>query len=441
MRDEGKVLGRRSGWRPFEVSVAILLRMLRFGRACVAKGFCGGLMTLGASLPAAAQQVAPQAIVTGTVTGRVICSDTNGPARFAAVTLRPVIQGKGVTIKTEDGRTEEHETVKLVPTGLDGSFTIAGVKPGNYYVMAEKLGYRSPNQITGEEMSRPTEQVARTMAALLTPVSVAAYRTSTVEVRLLRGAAIDGVARFDDGAPDGAAQVQLWRRNEKKEWERYGKGVFVGSTGNTSTDDAGHFRFSGLPGGEYLVNVQLELSTMIVDRVISGEGQGTYSNSDYSLSVYAPSSARRKDAKVVKIGDQEERGAVDIEVPLSKMHPVNGWLAVEQSGRRVNAGRVALVYADDGTELASTEVRGEDEAFHLNFVPEGEYTLKVTKARDVTRTEVSNGPPGTVPPTHTEEKTVRSYGDATQPLVVVNDVTGLAVSVPAAKAAVTGAAQ
>ncbi len=136
---------------------------------------------------------------------------------------------------------------------------------------------------------------------------------------------------------------------------------------------------------------------------------------------------------MIKVGDQEERNGVEIEVPLAKMHPVNGWLALEQGGRRVNAGRVALVYADDGTELASTEARGEDEAFHLNFVPEGEYTLKVTKARDITRTEVSNGP-GVVPPTHTDEKVVRTYGDASQPLVVVNDVSGLMVNVPAAKA-------
>ncbi len=124
----------------------------------------------------------------------------------------------------------------------------------------------------------------------------------------------------------------------------------------------------------------------------------------------------------------------------SKMHPVSGWLAVEQGGRRVNAGRVALVYADDGTEVASADVRSEDEAFHLNFVPEGEYTLKVTKARDVTRTEVPNGPPGTVPPTHTDEKTVRTYGDASQPLVVVNEVSGLVVGVPPMKAS-TAAAQ
>ena len=395
----------------------------------------------GLGLAAAGQQVGSAVTAaTGTVTGRVVCSDTNGPARFAAVTLQPIVPGKSVTVKTEDGRTEEHETVKLVPTGLDGSFSITNVKPGNYYVIAEKLGYRSPNQITREEMNHPTEQVTRTMAALLTPVSVAANRTSTVEVRLLRGAAIDGTVRFDDGAPDGAAQVRLWRRDEKKEWTQYGKGMFVGSTGSTSTDDAGRFRFSGLPGGEYLVSVQLELSTIIVDRTINGEGEGTSWSSDYSLAVYAPSAARKKEAKVIKVGDQEERNGVEIEVPLSKMHPVNGWLALEQGGRRVNAGRVALVYADDGTELASTQVRGEDEAFHLNFVPEGEYTVKVTGARDVTRTEIPNGPPGTVPPTRTDEKTVRTYGDASQPLVVVNDVTGLVVSVPAAKSA-TAAAQ
>ena len=431
--DGGTVRQRRSCGR-LAVGVAILLRMRT--RVRIAIGMMAGFVGCG-GLVAVAQ--AGGSAATGTVTGRVVCSDTNGPARFASVTLRPIVPGKGVAVKLGDGHTEEHETVKLVPTGLDGSFTLTDVKPGDYYVMAEKLGYRSPNQITREQMSHPTEEVTRTMAALLTPVSVAANRTSTVEVRLLRGAAIDGVVRFDDGAPDGAAQVRLWRRDEKKEWKQYGTGVFVGSTGNAATDDAGHFRFSGLPGGEYLVSVQLELSTMVIDRAIGGESEGMYTNSEYSLTVYAPGAMRKKEATVVKVGDQEEKNGLEIEIPLSKMHPINGWLAVEQSGRRVNAGHVALVYADDGSELASTDVRGEDEAFHMNFVPEGEYTLKVTKARDVTRTEISNGP-GVVGPTHTDEKVVRTYGDASQPLVVVNDVSGLVVSVPAVKA-VTNAAQ
>ncbi len=255
------------GWQ----GMAILLGMR--ARVRVARWMLAAFASGGMGLGAASQQVG-SAAATGTVTGRVVCSDTNGPARFASVTLRPIIPSKGVTVKLEDGHTEEHETVKLVPTGLNGSFTITGVKPGNYYVMAEKLGYRSPSQITREEMSHPTEQVTRTMATLLAPVSVAANRTSTVEVRLLRGAVIDGTVRFDDGAPDGAAQVHLWRRDEKKEWTPYGKGLLIGSTANASTDDAGHFRFSGLPGGEYLVSVQLELSTIIVDRSITGEVGG-----------------------------------------------------------------------------------------------------------------------------------------------------------------------
>ena len=82
----------------------------------------------------------------------------------------------------------------------------------------------------------------------------------------------------------------------------------------------------------------------------------------------------------------------------------------------------------------SAEISGEDDAFHLMFVPEGEYTVKVTKAADVTREEISNGP-GSLPPTHTETKTVRSFGDVSQPLKVESEVSGLLLSVPPAKAA------
>lgn len=104
----------------------------------------------------------PLPVVTGSVTGRVICSDTNGPARFANVILQPVVGPKPVLTEKQGGGTEQHETMKIVQTGLDGSFSISKVRPG---VIAEKAGYRSSLEISREEMDHPSEQVAKKMAA------------------------------------------------------------------------------------------------------------------------------------------------------------------------------------------------------------------------------------------------------------------------------------
>ena len=70
----------------------------------------------------------------------------------------------------------------------------------------------------------------------------------------------------------------------------------------------------------------------------------------------------------------------------------------------------------------------EDSTFHFDFVPEGEYTLAVSDARDVRREEV-NTPSGGMPFLHTKDTTIREYGNTNQPLVVQSEVTGLAVLV------------
>ena len=375
-------------------------------------------------------------LATGTVTGRVVCSDTNLPARFASVVLQPVV---GAVKAEKKDSPAEPQMVKIVQTGLDGSFVVPNARVGEYYVVAEKAGYRSPTgQLTREQMDHPTEAIAKTMAELLTPVSVAANRTSTVEVRLLKGASLAGTVRFDDGTPDGSATLKLWRRDEKGKWAEYNARPLAVFNGNAPTDDRGQYRFSGLPAGEYLVSVQLEVTEMIMS-MVDGRAMGSYWNSRYDLQVYADGSMRQKEAKRLKLTDGQDASGVDIEVPVSKMHAISGRLAEEGSGRRVNAGKITLVYADDGSELASGEVDGSDELFHLSFVPEGEYTLKVTGAREVTRTEIPNDP-GTVPPTHTDEKVVKTFGEASQPLVVTTDVANVVVSVPAMKTG-TAAAQ
>ena len=96
--------------------------------------------------------------------------------------------------------------ILLAETQIDGSFSVPNVRPGEYYVIVEKLGYMSPlSQLTREALNHPTKEDALLMARLLTPVSVGANRTSNVEVRLLRGAVLAGTVRFADGTPDAAA--------------------------------------------------------------------------------------------------------------------------------------------------------------------------------------------------------------------------------------------
>jgi hypothetical protein len=359
----------------------------------------------------------------GTVTGHVICADTNGPARIAHVVLQPVVDNTSDTKTTSTGRPRVAPTT-LVETLLDGSFTVSNVSPGNYYVFVEKPGYLSPLALLSrEDLNHPTPRTSDLIAKLLTPVSVAANRISTVEVRILKGAVISGTVRFDDGSPSSNAGIKLLTREKPGKWEPFRTRQLASGFGADNTDDQGRYRLSGLPAGEYLVKTDLTLSDITVDRVF-GEQRSSSNYIRYSLDIYFGDSLRQRDAKPVKLEEGQEYGTGDITIPISKLHSVSGSLVEAGTGHVINAGKIVIAYPDDDSEVASTEIGKDDNAFHFYYVPEGEYVLRATGARDVTREEVAY-PPGTMPPTHTEEKKIRDYDAQPQPIVIHSDATGV----------------
>lgn len=359
----------------------------------------------------------------GTVTGHVICADTNGPARIAHVVLQPIIDIAPAS-KTDDR--PRQISAAVTATLLDGSFTIPNVAPGNYYVFVEKLGYLSPfAQLSREDMNHPKPETAGLIAKLLTPVTVAANRTSTVEVRIYKGSTISGAIRFDDGAPDANTGVSVLTKDKTGKWVPFRTNLIAGPFGGTTTDDQGHYRISGLPAGEYLLTTTLAITDIFINGLFS-ESRGTSNTNRYSLNLYTGDSFRPRDGKPTKLGDGEEADSVDITIPLSKLHAVSGSVLAANSGRAINAGRVTILYSDDNTELASVDIGKEDSAFHFYYVPEGDYILKAIDARDVTREEIPY-PAGTVPPTHTVEKKLRDYDVEPQPLIIHGDITGLTI--------------
>ena len=364
-----------------------------------------------------------EAAATGTVTGHVICADTNGPARIAHVVLQPVVD---IAPASKTGDRPRQISAAVTATLLDGSFTLPNIAPGDYYVFVEKLGYLSPfAQLSREDLNHPKPETAGLIAKLLTPVSVAANRTSTVEVHIYKGSAISGTLRFDDGAADANTVVSVLTKDKTGKWIPFQSNLIAGPFGGTTTDDQGHYRISGLPAGEYLLQTTLALTDIFVSGLFM-ENHSTANNDRYVLKLYSGDSFRPRDAKSIKLNDGDEADSVDITIPLSKLHAVSGTVQDANSGRAINAGRVTIVYSDDNAELASVNIDKEDSGFHFYYVPEGEYTLKVTNARDVTREEIPY-PAGTVPPTHTVEKKLRDYDVEPQPLSIHSDITGLTV--------------
>lgn len=367
----------------------------------------------------------------GAVTGHVICSDTQQPARLAHVVLQPVVDLKSPVLSKDDHSYHPEGIFHLQTASLDGSFTIAAVKPGLYYVIAEQEGYISPLSLfTREQLNHPDEALLRKIAHYMTPISVTAGHTTQIEVDLIRGAVISGAVRFEDGSPAVSVGVGLLQRNEKGEW-RPARAQHLASHNSSFTDDQGNYRFSGLPAGEYLVRASIELNQIILDHIFSSNGATSYGDG-YHLRIFPGDAFREADATPLKLEEGEAATGIYIDVPLSRLYSVSGVVMRPDSASPANSAHLTLNFADTGEELVSADVDADDGSFRFDFVPGGNYVLHATKVATVERTEVSNGE-HVIPPTHTETKTLASYGDVSVPLQLTSDQTSIILQATAVK--------
>jgi hypothetical protein len=394
-------------------------------------------------LPVAAQeQAAPQTAPSPytTVSGRVICGDTNHPARFAAVLLipekpQPTQNSDWANVKNEK------DVAKLVAknmsqarkgTGLsavsaiDGSFEMPKVPAGTYYVAAEFKGYLSPLSAlsTGERMTGGADAVKKIQAqAEKIVVQDVPVR---VDVRLERGGSINGVIRYEDGSP--AADVKAIRMvlQEDGKWK---VDTFNPLMPATTSDDRGHYRISGLVKGKYAVKAELP-----TNQSISGVGPGSFdmhSNFGDALVVYSGGVLREKEIKPIEVAAGEDVKGVDLVFPVDNLHLVSGTVTAKTDNHAVNAGWVGLKDPETKTTLRGTKIE-EDGSFKFNYVPEGQYQLEINRAGDTDK-NVSGGAL-TWNPTF-----LKSYQDATMPIEVKGDLTGLVVQLADKPAAATPA--
>jgi len=350
----------------------------------------------------------------GTVSGHVYCSDTQQPARMGQIELSsiPDPPAAGSSAKKEPSE-PRNISVKI---GLDGSFLFPRVPPGNYYVVADRPGYIGPeSQFTDAEIGSPAPEMRELIAKSVPTISVVENKTTTIDVHLHRGAAISGILRYDDGSPVPLNQVDILRRDKSGQWMLLDIEMYEMSA---LTDDLGHFRISGLPPGEYILNSSCNSS-------------GTwdlFGDSQKILSIYSGDVFFQKDAKPIKIGEGEESTGNNITIPLSKLHSISGSL-LSVSGHLIDAGEIALYTMPDNSKIAHAQVESEDSTFHMDFVPEGHYVLRVTNARDVTR-ETIPPPPGSTDEPKDHETLIQEYGPYEAPFEVTGDMTAVSLTIP-----------
>ncbi len=355
----------------------------------------------------------------GTVSGHVYLSENNAPARLSNITLQPV----EVMPEAKFDRDKPVSLpVTVYQTGIDGGYTLTHVTPGTYYVVVTRPGYLSPfAEFTHAELEHPTPAVQQRIDQFLPTVRVNANATAVLDIRLIRGASVSGAVRFDDGTPYATARVSLKRHED-------GKWVSLRSEADQDRVDAtGHWRISGLLPGEYRAQVNLSLDDRRQSSTF-GPSNSSSSRDRYSLTFFSGDTTREREATSVTLADGQDLGNLDITIPVSKLHPLSGAVVDARTGRALNAGRIQLLYADDGKTVTSAQIDAATRTFSMGFVPEGEYRLLIRDAREVRleeNTSASADPFGPQP----KEIVLREYAPGELPETVHGEIAGITLAV------------
>jgi hypothetical protein len=355
---------------------------------------------------------------TGTVTGHVYCADTNAPSRVASVQLAPVKDTKrsGTSLFSGDAPASG-----ISRTGFDGSFTLAKVPPGSYYVVASAQGYLSPMPNDDESDDVEPQPQPGQPAIVIPRVDVQADQAASIDIRLERGAAISGAVRFDDGSPASGVMVMVLHRSKDK-WVPSTPQMPFAAPIPPATDDVGHYRISGLRDRDYVLMAILS-RTDFESR--GARTTGLFGVERSSLRIYSGDTPHISDAVPIKLGPGEERSGEDIIIPLSKFHSISGVVTATGDGHAINSGHLAIEDPNDKEDIVDAEL-GSDGAFHLEGVPEGTYTLRVQNPRDQRIQEISVAGQQAF----TNEKTLHQYGDLEQSIKVEGDIPSLVLTVP-----------
>jgi hypothetical protein len=369
------------------------------------------------ALPLATQSSAQQTayVVGSTVTGHVICADTNAPARFAKVLLKPAVpshpgedfmkslesnllkaSAKTGSAPQKPMTPEQQQTMAAAAksmnqvtdmlnsstVGIDGSYSFAGVKPGTYYVHAIYPGYIDPMSELSDEDFSSTDPAIRARIAQIPAVTVGGTDSAHANIRLERGAAISGRILFDDGSPASGWMVSVIKPKSPEDPGDAAAAAMApalamsGAVQVFKTDDLGRYRISGLKAGEYALRANLIATAIGISASNIGDG-----GSGINIAVYSGDTFSRADAKSVKLASGDEQSGVDIAIPSRTLHNITGHVYAQSDGHTLNVGSVSITSKQNPALHLKAAIR-DDGSFHFEYLPSGNYTLIVDDAAD-----------------------------------------------------------
>ena len=329
----------------------------------------------------------PGAASSGSVTGSVVCEDTQRPARFARVVL---VNRKTILVHAQRPLPDAGQATLSVngTTGIDGRFQIEKVPSGDYYVLAKIEGYLFP--IYAFDPEHDVQKAASHLDELMRGVPlvhVAQGHMSEANVTLHRGGLIAGRVAYDDGSPAVGIPLRLDKDGTPGSAAAVTYMVFRDPStfpqpGMTITDDEGRFRFPGLLPGLYEVSAFLTVSgtSRMMGSMYSSHGADF---SESTITVLYPSAFRGSDAKTLKIDSDERIADADITINLNGLHTVRGRVHISSSSPTALTTKV-LLFEEAGADMQTgthllerNAALRADGSFELLFVPAGKYRLRI----------------------------------------------------------------
>jgi protocatechuate 3,4-dioxygenase beta subunit len=287
------------------------------------------------------------------VAGRVVSAATGAPLKKASVWLETFSPTRGVN---------GAPTVALPATVTDseGRFTLDGVDPGSYLLLAQRTGYLDQGygapapQLVGPPLDLAAGETMRDITVKLTPQS------------LLYGKVLD-----EDGEPMPNAQVQVLRASYA------GGRRHLVEAGSSPSQDDGSFVVGNLTPGRYYVSAGFR-------KVDEAGPPARKPEREKYVTTYFPTAADSASAAPVEVGPGAEVRDVAIRLRKSRVFHIRGRLVDADSGGPAQTG-IQLIPANEtlaGFAAVGTQP-GVAGRFEFSEVLPGAYIIQTDNSRGV----------------------------------------------------------
>jgi hypothetical protein len=264
---------------------------------------------------------------------------------------------------------------------MDGAFQINGVAPGDYFILGRFAGYVSPYDVLVNESKEEPALNSPGLGYALNRITVDASRTTVSDLTLSRGGTIEGTVLYDDGSPAVNLPVHLFRKSADGKWKAY-RNTSGNSTmaplglSDTQTDDRGRFYYPGLPPGIYTVDTNLREFAFMPTTIVGTQSIDVKFTKGDALKVFYGDKYREREASSIELRGSEDRTGIDITVPVSGLHTVQGTVTAKADGRAIDHGTVRLLDPTDKTILRETAIQ-TDGSFAFHYVVNDSYLVEV----------------------------------------------------------------